>query len=283
MLMGRNGEIKDGCYAEYLKRCQSAISGCMDLDLRDSDRKRLGHFLISGLESCTEDHQHYRYYSNAERIRMIKNTGAIYLTDGARWNDKYDRERFNSRDCNERHFALCMSCSTVESVAMWMLYADHGKGAMIDFSDFGLKRALGRDRFNLGYFDKDGKFVCECTVEAESVDFRFSDMLYFRRDKDGGTQLMRKASNERWITVGEEIRSCLSSNIKHDAWAFEREVRLIASVKREKMKYGTNPTCLQLQLDIGDKRTIKGVYSSPLCRLDDFMPSELDGSVDWSF
>ena len=47
--MGRNGEMKDGCYAEYLKRCQSAISGCADLDLRDSDRKRLSHFLISGL------------------------------------------------------------------------------------------------------------------------------------------------------------------------------------------------------------------------------------------
>lgn len=281
--MVRNGEMKASCYADYLERCQSAISGCADLDLRDSDRKTLSQFLISGLESCTEDHQHYRYYSSAERIRKIKDTGAIYLTDGARWNDKYDRERFNSRDCCERHFALCMSRSTVESVAMWMLYADHGKGAMIDFSAFGLKRALSRDRFNLGYFDKDGKFVCECAVDAGSVDFGLSDMLYFRRDKDGGTQLKRKASNERWVAIGEEIRSCLSSNIKHDAWAFEREVRLIASVKREKLKHGTNPTCLQLQLDIGDKRTIKGAYSSPLGRLDDFMPSELDGSVDWSF
>ena len=281
--METNIKMKAVCYADYLEQCQSAIIRCGDLDLRDSDRKRMGQFLINGLESCTEDHQHYRYYSNANRIRSIMDDGKLYLTDGARWNDKYDRERFNSRDCNEKHFALCMSCSSVESVAMWMLYADRGKGAMIDLSDSGLKRALSRDEYKLGYFDKDGKFICECVVGAGSVRFRLSDMLYFRRDKDGGTQLKRKSSNERWVSIGEEIKSCLFLNIKHDAWAFEREVRLIASVGKECLGHGTNPTCLQLQLDIGDRSAIKGAYSSPLNRLDDFMASELDGSVDWDY
>lgn len=40
-------------------------------------------------------HREYKHYATRARIAGILRDSALYLTDGASWNDKYDREHFN--------------------------------------------------------------------------------------------------------------------------------------------------------------------------------------------
>ena len=50
------------------------------------------------------------------------------ISNGANWNDVNDRTLMEANNA----YGLCLSCSTRENIAMWMLYgANHGKeGAM---------------------------------------------------------------------------------------------------------------------------------------------------------
>lgn len=95
--------------------------------------------IVEWLEERGSRHRNYRYYSSRSRIENILSESAIYCTDGSSWNDLRDREAFNPPGSQEKRFGLCLSFSSTESVAMWMLYSGSDRdGAMIDFD----KRAL---------------------------------------------------------------------------------------------------------------------------------------------
>lgn len=67
-------------------------------------------------------HREYKHYATRARIAGILGGGALYLTDGTSWNDKYAREHFNPSFMSTKRFGACFSASSAESVAMWMLY-----------------------------------------------------------------------------------------------------------------------------------------------------------------
>ena len=86
--------------------------------------------LITYLSHKAASHNYYKYYAPKHYIDTILREEAVFLSDGENWNDVCDRERLNN-DNRYKRFALCLSYSRSENVAMWMLYAGND-GCMID-------------------------------------------------------------------------------------------------------------------------------------------------------
>ena len=112
--------------------------------------------LSEGLKQNGEQHRNYDMYTSMERALGVLLNGEIFLTNGARWNDVNDRYLMDIK----KAYALCLSCSTKENIAMWMLYgAEHGKkGAMLRLYPSIMKELIAVDTVELGNFKKDGKF-----------------------------------------------------------------------------------------------------------------------------
>ena len=232
-------------------------------------------------------HRHYRHYASSERVGNILAESAIYLTDGSSWNDEFDRERFNAKFSSSRRFGICMSCSTVESIAMWMLYGGrNGEGAMIDFERSSLSEAMEARSFQFGSFDKWGRFSTSCTLERKDIDLKLIDVVYFRL-KTGDSdayELKRFADKETWASVSGYAFNGMQAISKHASWSYEREVRLIATVKKEAL--GPHPLkvkCMKLPLKLSDDFTKNRVFSSPIARESLYRDSELTGTVDWDY
>ena len=81
------------------------------------------------LKESGKQHRSYNMYTSMERALGVLLNGEIFLSNGARWNDVNDRYLMDSKNA----YGLCLSCSTRENIAMWMLYgAENGKkGAML--------------------------------------------------------------------------------------------------------------------------------------------------------
>ena len=125
-------------------------------------------------------HREYKHYATRARITGILRDSALYLTDGASWNDKYDREHFNPFFMSTKRFGACFSASSTESVAMWMLYGGmDGNGAMINFDRRTLQGAMGRESYECGWFGTDGRFQCLMELPADRLRLRLVDILYF--------------------------------------------------------------------------------------------------------
>ena len=87
--------------------------------------------LAMGLSENGLQHRRYKMYTSMERALEILRSGNMYFSTGRNWNDLQDRQLMS----RGRQYGGCYSWSTVENIAMWMLYgAECGKnGAMLDF------------------------------------------------------------------------------------------------------------------------------------------------------
>lgn len=241
--------------------------------------------LYDQLGKKSSRHRHYRHYLGEDRARQILSERAIYLTDGSSWNDTFDRERFNpSLLASEKRFGACMSYSSSENIAMWMLYGGRdGKGAMIDFDEKTLRSANNNTSFECGYFDE-GVFVPCKELNSKDVSFNLVDIIYFRLIKDSDMQLemKRPAEGERWVGVTKELWSTMSPLSKHDSWSFEQEVRFIASINIDLLgKHRSKIKCIKIPLQFEDNFEDERVFSSPISNEGSFRDSELSGTVDW--
>ena len=241
--------------------------------------------LFAFLASRGKNHTDYRMYASRTRVKGILSGGALYLTDGSSWNDKFDRERFNPSFMGTKRFGACFSASPSESIAMWMLYGGvKGNGAMIDFDRDTLLEAMGKDSYECGYFDSDGHFECRAVLPSGKLDLKLVDVLYFEGREDGAVAVGRPSRKEKWKVLDRRAFNGITEITKHRSWSYEDEVRLVATVS--KFDLGGRPsdiTCIKIPIVTEGDFASKRVFDSPICDEHGvYLESELRGTVDWN-
>lgn len=230
-------------------------------------------------------HREYKHYGTRARIAGILRGGALYLTDGTSWNDKYDREHFNPSFMSTKRFGACFSASSAESIAMWMLYGGmDGNGAMINFDRRTLQGAMGRKTYECGRFGADGKFQCLTKLPADRLSLRLVDVLYFQNHADGNVTVGRPSLEGGRHVMDGRAFSGIEQIAKHQSWSYENEVRLVATIsKLDLVGKASHVKCVKIPIDFDDAFVAGRVFDSPVS--DDegnYRDSELRGTVDWN-
>jgi len=233
-------------------------------------------------------HNRYRHYSQLDRIEMIANNGYIYLSDGRKWNDTNDRERFNPADLQGHRYGICFSWSPSENIAMWMLYGGmDNKGAALELSRSSFLKLGEASSVELGRF-VDGKgFVSEKTLDKSSFSFEYYDVIYSDEVTNDRTVKLRHADDAPSIPgdiyshITEQNSPMLKPYLKKYPWHYEEETRFVVSVH-------DGVSCIdfpfaRVPLAMSSDILRKGIILSPTFVGDrkDYPNSALFGEVDW--
>ena len=155
--------------------------------LKLHEMKNSPEALNRGLRENALRHKNYNMYTAMDRAMCLLLTGNLYISNGQTWNDKLDRDIMKEQNA----YGICMSCSTIESMAMWMLYSgDKGRnGALIRFLPSVIKEIVESATVELGAFSDKGKFIDNPMVlsrENEDFDIFMTDVVYTDAKDDSG-------------------------------------------------------------------------------------------------
>lgn len=254
--------------------------------------KRLREMKISpealreGLRENALRHRNYNMYTAMDRAMCLILTGNLYISNGQKWNDMLDRELMQRRSA----FGICMSCSTIESMAMWMLYSGNkGKnGALVRFTPSVIKEIVESPTVELGCFDSCGKFTKNplvLTRNDKNFDIFMTDVIYTDTQEKDPSVLIASLGEDH-----EHLDPRLLENagvfFKHYAWSYEKECRLIVTLSPEmQQKAAKNGLdTIRISLSPAAQRAIKErIVRSPVYagKTDFGAVSTLYGNVDW--
>lgn len=286
--MGKRDSLKEAkatladVLAAYEKQVFSDESLCHSQSQEHLDGYR---DVLAFLADKGGTHREYKHYATRARIASILRDGALYLTDGTRWNDKYDREHFNPSFMTSKRFGACFSVSSTESVAMWMLYGGiDGNGAMINFDRQTLHKAMSRESYECGCFGSDGKFRCLIELPADRLKLRLVDVLYFQNHDDGSVIVGRPSIEGGRHVMSDWAFSGIGQIAKHQSWSYENEVRLVATIsKLDLVGRASRIRCVKVPIDFDDAFVAGRVFDSPVSDGgSSYRDSELRGTVDWN-
>lgn len=238
--------------------------------------------VLDYLASKGSKRMNFRHYATRKRIASILDNSAFYLTDGSSWNDEYNKKCFNSPDSDFKKFGMCLSATTGESIAMWMLYGGtDGNGAMINFDRKTLAAAAAGARYECGYFE-DGEFKGVLELDATDINFSLVDVLYFNVNEGNESAVVERVG-EKQVRMGIDALNGLTQIAKHRAWSYEAEVRFVATVSKLKL-YVIEPniTAIKIPIEVSESFIDSRVFDSPVS--DDggeYRDSELRGTVEW--
>ena len=185
--------------------------------------------LSEGLRQNGAQHRCYDMYTSMERALGVLLNGEIFLSNGEKWNDVNDRHLMDIK----KAYALCLSCSTRENIAMWMLYgAEHGKkGAMLKLYPSIMKELVEVDTIELGKFKEDGTFSAKYVLENKK-DFvaYLTDVVYTDQCRGGKVRITEGGYH---ITVDESMLEDPKVFHKNYAWSYEKECRYVIKLKEK--------------------------------------------------
>lgn len=229
--------------------------------------------------------KNYRHYATRDRVKSILGESAFFLTDGSSWNDSYDKSNFNPHFSGFKRFGICLSATTSESIAMWMLYGGiDGNGAMINFDKKTLDAATSASEYECGYFDKETGFQVISTLDANNIDFKLVDVLYFSGIGADGRFKIERVGDERKASISAEALGSITQIAKHEAWSYESEVRLVASISKLDLgRKASEITAIRMPFPISEKLLNERVFDSPVATSNgEYLDSTLQGTVDWN-
>lgn len=242
--------------------------------------------LWEGLQENALRHRNYNMYTSMDRAMSLALTGDFYISNGQTWNDKLDRKIMQRRLA----FGICMSCSTVESMAMWMLYSgDKGKnGALVRFPPSIIKELVGSTTVELGKFDDRGKFIQDplvLTRKAKNFDIFMTDVVYIDVQEEGSSMLIASLGEDH-EHMDRQLLEDAGVFYKHYAWSYEKECRLIIKLSPEIQEKAVENgfDTIRISLSQASRRALKErVVRSPVYagRVDFGEVSTLHGNVDW--
>lgn len=243
--------------------------------------------LRNGLQENALRHKNYNMYTAMDRAMCLALTGNLYISNGQAWNDVLDREIMQRRSA----FGICMSCSTIESMAMWMLYSsDKGKnGALVHFTPSIIKEIVGSSSVELGRFDPSGKFTEKplvLTRKDKNFDIFMTDVVYTdTQEKDPSTLIASLGEDHELL----DWRLLENAGVffKHYAWSYEKECRLIVTLSPEMQQQATKNglDTIRISLSPAAQRIIRNrIVRSPVYagKTDFGKVSTLYGNVEWS-
>lgn len=242
--------------------------------------------LQEGLRENALRHRNYNMYTAMDRAMCLALTGNLYISNGQTWNDMLDRELMQRRSA----FGICMSCSTIESMAMWMLYSgDKGKnGALVHFTPSIIKEIVELPTVELGNFDTCGKFTENPLVlsrKDKNFNIFMTDVVYTdTQEKDPSTLIASLGEDHELLNW--QLLEEAGVFFKHYAWSYEKECRLIVTLSPEiQQKAAKNGfDTIRISLSSAAQRVIKDrIVRSPVYagKTDFGKVSTLFGNVDW--
>ena len=254
--------------------------------LKLHEMKNSPEALNRGLRENVLRHKNYNMYTAMDRAMCLLLTGNLYISNGQTWNDKLDRDIMKEQNA----YGICMSCSTIESMAMWMLYSgDQGRnGALIRFLPSVIKEIVESATVELGAFSDKGKFIDNPMVlsrENEDFDIFMTDVVYTDAKDDSG-KLTASLWEDHEVMDWSVIRDAGVFH-KHYAWSYERECRLIVSLSAEIRKQAEAQKLDTIRIHLSDsaRRSLKDrIVRSPVYvgKTDFGQVSTLHGEVDWN-
>ena len=238
--------------------------------------------LANGLKENGGQHRRYKMYTTMERALSILKSGNMYFSDGNRWNDLQDRQLM----ARSKQYGGCFSWSTVENIAMWMLYGGEcGKtGAMLDFPRRVMLELLKTQRIELGDFTEN-TFAAKATLTAgRDFSIYLTDVVYSDSCAEG--RKVKLTLGDEHVIVPVEALENLDILHKYYAWAYERECRFMIRIS-EHVQAEMDADAHIARLHLSDKALREmqaNLYRSPVyegeCNWG--VPSKLYQQVDWN-
>lgn len=243
--------------------------------------------LEAGLRENALRHKNYNMYTAMDRAMCLALTGNLYISNGQAWNDIVDREIMQRRSA----FGICMSCSTIESMAMWMLYSgDKGKnGALVQFTPSIIKEIVELPTVELGKFDPCGKFSKNplvLTRKDKNFDIFMTDVIYTDTQEKDPSKLIASLGEDH-EHLDQQLLESAGVFFKHYAWSYEKECRLIIKLSPEMQQKAIKNDfdTIRISLSVSAQRAIrKRIVRSPVYagKTDFGQVSTLFGNVDWN-
>lgn len=179
-------------------------------------------------------------------------------------------------------YAMCLSCSTSENIAMWMLYsAGHGKrGAMLDFSKSVMKSILQNETIELGRFNERGTFETRHTLTKDKYEIFLTDVLYIDDCKNGKVKV---TLGDDHVTADKTILDHTDIFYKNFGWSYEKECRLTVRLPEEMNAEELGIIRIKLSPSAMKKMGENRLYRSPIFSggVSVGQESALTGGVKW--
>ena len=140
------------------------------------------------------NHNNFKYYAKREYINSIISKHSIFFSNGEKWNDNIDAKNLNGNDTEYVRYALCLSYSRSESIAMWLLYSGND-GCMIDYNKKIINAILDSSTVKLGNFNN-GEFKTVKTVSKPDFKIEILDVIYYGESKKDPSSYYVKRSDE---------------------------------------------------------------------------------------
>lgn len=237
---------------------------------------------ISSLSVSDKDGRNYMHYATHERIESILTNSAFYLSDGSNWNDVVDRANFNSCSMSVKHFGMCLSASSSESIAMWMLYGGiDGNGAMVNFDSNTLRSVQNATIYECGYWE-DKQFQCVKMLDASAIKFDLIDVIYVSDRANNDKRTVKRWGRGKY-DIGYQAFEGVKWLAKHEAWSYEKEVRLVATVSKLDLGVDVDRiTSIRVPFSYSEDLLRTRVFDSPLSKsTGQYLDSSLKGTVSW--
>jgi len=239
--------------------------------------------LVTYLSQKAVHHKYYKYYAPKHYIDTILREEAVFLSDGENWNDVRDRERLNN-DNRYKRFALCLSYSRSENVAMWMLYAGND-GCMIDYPQKVITAILNSDCVYAGAFSREtGRFETQLSIGLDGFQIDAYDVVYFAEaKKEPNTFYYVKRSDESSSEFRRDIIEKLSYQKKTLPWSYENECRIVVSIDKQKYKEIAQIHSLKIAMPRETNKVLaKRTYRSPNSSISEYEQSKMAGLINWN-